>query len=753
MPTRKAVELVVQLANGLAAAHDQGIAHRDLKPENILITKDGRLKILDFGLAKLRRSHAQTETVDGMTAAETNAGMVLGTVGYMSPEQVRGEPADQLSDIFSFGSILYEMISGQRAFKRATGAETMTAILHEEPQELASRIGVIAPALERIVRHCMEKQPKQRFQSARDIAFDLESVSAISGTTAVNAAAAAKSPAPWLRPAILSLAFLAGGIALGFWLHPTAIELHPKLHRITFSRLTILTARFTPDANLIYGASVDGRQAELFFAQRGSVESRPIGMPATNILAVAPSGELAVQSNPILTEGFEYSGMLARAPQGGGAPRSIADGVEFADWASDGSMTVVRRVAGKIRLEYPLGKILYETAGWISHPRISPNGLVVAFIDHSYARDDGGSVAIVDKSGKKKTLTTSAYVSAQGLAWRPDGGEVWFTATTSGSSRSLQAVTLNGKERLVYLGTGTLTLHDISKEGRVLFSRDDWRSGIAGAGPGDIKERDLSWHDWTVARDISDDGKLVAFDESGEAGEDTGAFYIRGTDGSPAVHLGNGLTPTLSRDGKRVLALLPGTNGNRNLVELPTGAGESRTISTGKLHVQGAYFFADGQKILELGNASGENGQRLWVQDINGGEPKPISPEGINSRLSGTISPDGKRVVAVDPQGKLALYPTSGGSPENVPGALEGDRPLRWMPDGKRLLISTINAPNVVSMLDLATGTRTLFRTMAVPEGLTQQDVSSPVFASDLKSYVYAYTRIASDLYVVEGLK
>jgi Tol biopolymer transport system component len=689
--------------------------------------------------------------VDGVTAAETNVGVVLGTAGYMSPEQVRGEPADALSDIFSFGSILYEMLSGQRAFKRNTNAETMTAILNEEPQEISSRIGVIPPALERIVRHCMEKQPRQRFQSARDIAFDLESVSGASGTGAV--AAAAKSTARWIRPALLAAAALAAGFMLGVWLHPSASELQPKLHRVTFSRLTILTARFTPDGNLIYGASIDGRQAELFFAQRGSVESRPIGMPATNILAVAPSGELAVQSNPILTEGFEYSGMLARAPQGGGAPRSIAEYVEFADWASDGSMAVVRRVAGKIRLEYPLGRILYETAGWISHPRVAPDGSLVAFIDHPYARDDGGSVAIVDKNGKKKTLTTSAYVSVQGLAWRPDGGEVWYTATTSGSSRSLQAVTLSGKERLVYLGTGTLTLHDISKEGRVLFSRDDWRSGIAGAGPADNKERDLSWHDWTVARDISDDGKLVAFDESGEAGEDTGAFYVRGTDGSPAVRLGNGLTPTLSRDGKQVLALIAGANGNRNLVELPTGAGESRTIPTGTLHVQGAYFFADGQSILELGNAVGENGQRLWVQDARSGEPKPISPEGVNSRLTGTISPDQKRVVSVDPQGKLAIYPINGGPQEDVRGALYGDRPLRWMADGKSLLVSSVSAPNVIVTLDLATGSRKPFRTMAVPEGLTQQDVGSPIFAPDLKSYIYAYTRIASDLYVVEGLK
>ena len=752
IPTRKAIELAVQLANGLAAAHDQGVAHRDLKPENIIITKDGRLKILDFGLAKLHRTHAQTETVDGMTAAETNVGMVLGTAGYMSPEQVRGEPADQLSDIFSFGTILYEMISGQRAFKRNTNAETMTAILNEEPQELPSRVGAIPPALERIVRHCMEKQPRQRFQSARDIAFDLESLSAISGTGAVASSAGPKG-ATWIRPAMIATAALAAGLLFGIWLHPSVPELQPKLHRVTFSRLTILGARFTPDGNLIYGASLDGKPPELFFAQSGSVESRPIGMTATSILAVAPSGELAVQSNPVLSQGFEYTGMLARAPQAGGAPRPIAEGVEYADWAVDGSLAIVRRVGGKVRLEYPLGKVLYETAGWVSHPRVSPNGSEVAFIDHPFARDDGGSVAIVDKTGKKTTLTTSAFVSAQGLAWRTDGGEVWFTATTSGSSRALYAVAPGKKERLVYLGTGTLTLHDIFKDGRVLFSRDDWRSGIVGLAPGETKERDLSWHDWTVARDITDDGRLVAFDESGEAGEDTGAFYVRGTNGAPAVRLGNGLTPSISRDGKRVLAMVRGENGKRILTELPTGAGESRTIPTGDVQVQGAYFFSGEKRILEIGNAAGANGQRLWIQDANGGTPKPMSPEGVDSRLAGCISPDQKWVAAVDPQGLMVIYPVDGGEPKSVPGVQVGERPVRWMPDGKSLLTATLDMPNVVYEVEVASGKRKPFRTMSVPEGLKAQDLSSPLFSADFKSYIYAYTRIVSDLYVVDGLK
>ncbi len=757
LPVRKATELAVQFANGLAAAHDRGIVHRDLKPENIFITKNGQVKILDFGLAKLRSNDAAAPGAADQTATHvTDAGQILGTAGYMSPEQVRGDSVDHRSDIFSFGGILYEMLCGQRAFKRNTSAETMTAILNDDPQDLTARTSssspaAIPPALERIVRHCLEKQPAQRFQSAHDIAFDLESISTVSSGTAQASSAAAKRNR-FLVPAVAAIALLAIGAALGAWLRPDPPASNPKTLRVTFRRGTIWNARFTPDGNLVYSAAWDGAAPALFSASPGSTESRPLSTTVANVFAVSSSGELAVGIYHRFEQGFEFSGMLARQPLGGGAPRAVIDGVEYADWSPDGSsLAVVRRVAGKVRVEYPIGKVLYETPGWASHIRVSPNGKLIAFVDHPYLSDDGGSVATIDSSGNKKIISTF-YVSLQGLAWRPDSEEVWFTGTKSGSNRAIHAVTLQGKERLAYLGTGTLTLQDISKQGRILFTRDDWRAGIIGLAPGAKAESDLSWHDWTIPRDLSDDGKTLSFDETGEAGGETGAIYVRPMDGSPAVRLGDGVVPTLSPDGKWVLAMTPGSDGKRHLTEYPTGAGESRLIDTGDVQAHLAYFFPDGHRILVPGNRAADHGESIYVQDLNGGSPRQIGPEGVTFRYRRCISANGELIAAIDPDNHPVIYNVATGKATLIPGVLDGDVPVQWI-DEKHLLVGRAEIPGHVFTIDLSTGKRTPFKTFSPvdPTGLT--DGAPPIFAADPKVYMYSYTRITSDLYVLDGLK
>lgn len=563
----------------------------------------------------------------------------------------------------------------------------------------------------------------------------------------------ARSGNRWIRPAISALALAAACLVLGAWLRPAPKESQPVLHRITFCRGNIWNARFTPDGNVIYSASWDGKPPAVFAAQPGSTESRPMESSLVDLFVVGPSGELAVGTTHRILSGFEYAGMLARAPRGGGAPRDIVDNVEYADWSPDAaSLAIVRRVAGKIRLEYPLGKVLYETPGWISHARVSPDGRLVAFIDHPYIGDDGGAVMIVDSSGAKKTIS-GLYSSAQGLTWHPDGKEVWFTGTTTGANRELRAASLTGRDRLVYLGTGELTVQDLAKDGKVLFSRDDDRSGLIALAPGSAKESDLSWDDWTVPRDLSDDGTLVSFDETGEAGGETGAMYVRRMDGSPAVRLGDGLAPSLSPDGKWVLAMVPKAGNRRSLVEIPTGAGESQTISTGEVQVNVAYFFPDARHILELGSVAGGHGLRLGVQHLEGGTPRPISPEGTRARRRGAISPDGKRVVAVDPQGKAAVYDVASGAPSPILGALEGEEPIQWTSDGKSVLLAKSETSGHVFVVDLATGQRKFLKAFSSldPTGLIES--APPIFSRDLKAYAHSYMRIMSDLYIVEGLK
>ena len=485
LPPRKVVDLARELARGLAAAHEAGIVHRDLKPENVFLTRDGRLKILDFGLAKIvSTSGSQKAAPEATTmAALTDSGFVVGTAGYMSPEQVRSLPVDHRSDIFSFGSILYEMLTGRRAFQGASAVETMNAVLTADPPELAGVSTVTPPGLERILRHCLEKERNDRFQSTRDLAFDLDALSSIS-SAALPVPAARVAP----RRRLLLLAVvgvLAAAVAAGaVWLLRSVRTVEPaRYHQLTFRRGTILTARFAKDGeSVVYGAAWDGEPFRVFSMRAGSPESAAAALPNADVLSISASEELALALNRRFAFGWITSGTLARAPFTGGAPRELLERVQEADWAPDGSLAIVRRVEGRTRLECPQGRVLFETPSWVSHPRVSPDGSRIAFLDHPVYADDHGAVTIV-RAGEAPRRLTLVYASAQGICWTPDGREIWFSASEKGANTALMAVTPAGRVRTVARAPGRLRLLDISRAGRVLVTRESSVASVFVRGP------------------------------------------------------------------------------------------------------------------------------------------------------------------------------------------------------------------------------------------------------------------------------
>ena len=543
----------------------------------------------------------------------------------------------------------------------------------------------------------------------------------------------------------------AGVVGGGHWFHSEP----PLFQRMTFQRGYISAARFSADGQtIVYSAAWNGREPEVFSTRADYPGYRTLTSGPANLMAISTDGQIAIARNPFAALHVgNFAGILALAPLAGGPSRDLIQNVVCADWTPDGKQMAIVRIDGDhYQLEFPVGKVLFQSIGYISNPRISPDGKSVAFLDHPQPGDDRGAVELIDSGGKRRVLTEQWMGGIDGLAWSPKGDEIWFTASPVGSGNQLYGVNLKGHQRTILRSGVRLVLQDVSKTGHALLTEENVRFGIVGLSSDSNREMDLGWLDYShLTGDLSPDGDSILFSEQGEGAGPNYSACLRRLDGSAAIRLGEGMPTSLSSDKKWVLSVLPDSTGKvGRIVLLPTGPGTPKELPTKGVTPRWARWFPKSNRILITGHAPGKP-IRSYIQGADEVAPRPLTPEEV---VGLSISPDENQILAEGPaDDEYSLYRVDGSDFRPLPKLDPGYHPIQWSPDGKSLYLRHGKSPVEIYRWNIATGEKKSLRSVGPSDEAGLMAINRILVAHDEKTFVYGYARITSDLFLVDGLK